>query len=65
MSTNVLSNVGLILYVCEKSPKNTKVVGQGTAPALVPMALVFLGLFFTDIRAWARTQWRVEGGPQF
>ena len=30
MSTNVLSNVGLIFNVCEKSPRNTKVIGTET-----------------------------------
>ena len=30
MSTNVLSNVGLILNVCESSPKNTKVTWAKT-----------------------------------
>ena len=45
------------------SSGNTKGIGQGTAPVLSPYDFGVLGAFFTDIRAWARTQWRVEGGP--
>ena len=39
MSTNVLSNVGLILNVCEKSPKNTKVTGTKTGAVPWPKYL--------------------------
>ena len=39
MSTNVLSNVGLILNVCEKNPKNTKVTGTKTGAVPWPKYL--------------------------
>jgi hypothetical protein len=47
MSTNVLSNVGLILNVCEKSPKNTDVIGTKTGAVPWPITSVFPELKIT------------------
>ena len=41
MSTNLLSNVGLIFNVCEKSPRNTKVTGTITGAVPWPIKSVF------------------------
>ena len=41
MSTNVLSNVGLVLNVCEKSPKHTDVIGTKTGAVPWPITSVF------------------------
>jgi hypothetical protein len=41
MPTNVLSNVGLIFKVCEKSPKNTEVIGTNSGAVPWPITSVF------------------------
>ena len=43
MSTNALSNEALIFNVCEKSPKNTEVIGTKTGAVPWPMTSVFPG----------------------
>ena len=50
MSNNVLTNVGLIYYVCEKSPKNTKVTRTKAGAVPWQITSVFPELKKTQIR---------------